>query len=64
MFEEYPDVLDVAQTSMALRICQNSVYRLIREKQLGCRHVGRKILIPKICLIDYVSLARCPISQQ
>lgn len=62
MFKDYPDVLTVQQTARALGICENSVYRLIRERQLACRRVGRKILVPKVCLIDYLTSARYSVS--
>lgn len=54
MFKEYPDILTPEQAAEALCISKNSVYRLIREQALGCKKVGRKILIPKICLQAYV----------
>ena len=62
MFNNYPDVLTVAQAARALGICENSVYRLIHQKALGNCRVGRKILIPKACLVDYVTKARYTIS--
>jgi len=34
------------------------MYQLLREKTIGCRKVGRKILVPKVCLIDYINSAR------
>lgn len=58
MFEDYPDVLTVDQVSKALRICDTSTYRLIHSGTIGSCRVGRKFLIPKSCLIDYISSAR------
>ena len=63
MFNNYPDVLTVKQTAVALGVCEKSVYRLIDERTIGCRRVGRKILIPKVCLIDYINSARFTISK-
>ena len=54
MFKEYPDILSPKQAAEALGICVNSVYQLIKAHTIGCKRVGRKILIPKICLINYV----------
>lgn len=62
MFNEYPDILTVAQTAEALRIGKNSAYRLVHEKAIGSKHIGRKILVPKACLIDYVHSARYAVS--
>jgi len=58
MFQQYPDILTVQQVADALRISKASVYRLIHDKQLGCKHIGRKIIVPKVCLMDYVKSAR------
>lgn len=58
MFNQYPDVLDVKQAAEALGICVNSVYRLIKERNLGCKRVGSKILIPKICLQQFLRSAQ------
>ena len=55
MFKEYPDILTVHQLAEALRI--NSAYRLVNQRVIGCKRVGRKILVPKQCLIDYVRSA-------
>ena len=58
MFKEYPDVMSVQQAAEALGICTASMYQLLREKTIGSRKVGRKILVPKVCLIDYINSAR------
>ena len=58
MFKEYPDILTVTQMAQALHIGRNSAYQLIRDKEILCKRIGRKIIIPKCCLIDYVLSAR------
>lgn len=58
MFREYPDVMTPAEVAHALGIGKASVYRLIREKRLGCKRIGRKIIIPKPCLVDFIQSAR------
>lgn len=58
MFKEYPDVLTVEQMAHALGIGINSAYRLVKERKIGCVHVGKKILIPKVCVVDYLTSAR------
>ena len=58
MFQDYPDILSPIQAAQALQIGKNSLYRLLREKQLGCKRIGRKIIIPKLCLMDYIRSAR------
>ena len=58
MFENYPDIMSVKQVSEALCIGINSAYKLIKNKSIGSRRVGRKILVPKSCVIDYAEAAR------
>ena len=58
MFKEYPDILTVSQVAEALGIGKKSVYTLIREKELGHIRIGRKIIIPKYCLEDFIDSAR------
>ena len=58
MFNDYPDVLSVTQAADALSICEASVYRMVKDRDIGSCRVGRRILIPKICLIDYLNSAR------
>lgn len=58
MFKEYPDILTPKEAACALGISQASVYKLVRQQALGCRRIGWKIIIPKLCLIDFVQSAR------
>lgn len=58
MFKDYPDILTVEQVAEALHISKNSAYRLIHDKSIGCKRIGRKIIVPKRCLIDYTLSAR------
>ena len=62
MFKEYPDILTPKEAACALGISQASVYKLVRQQALGYRRVGRKIIIPKLCLIDFVQSARYPVA--
>lgn len=58
MLKEYPDVMNVSQLAAALHIGKNSAYALLQSKVIGCRRIGRKYLIPKSCVIDYLQSAR------
>ena len=62
MLHHYPDVLTVRQAAEALCVCEASVYRMVKERSIGFRRVGRKILIPKVCLVDYLNSARYQVS--
>lgn len=62
MLRDYPDVLTVKQVAEVLGVCENSVYRLINSKAIGSKRVGRKILVPKLCVSDYLTSARYTVS--
>lgn len=64
MLNNYPDVMTVKQAAEALGVSAASVYRLVHQRTIGSCSVGRKILIPKVCLIDYLNAARYTVSQQ
>jgi excisionase family DNA binding protein len=58
MFNAFPDVLNVEQLAEALGVGRNKAYELVHENMIGSIRVGRRILIPKMCLIDYMLSAR------
>lgn len=62
MLNAYSDVLTVQEVAEALKICENTAYRLIRQNVIGSCKVGRKILVPKVCLLDYLNSARYSVS--
>lgn len=64
MLKDYPDVLTVKEVAKILGIGINSAYKLINEHTIGSRRIGRKIIIPKVCLVDYLNSARYLISEQ
>ncbi len=37
-----------------LRVGKNTVYRLLASKEIDSIRIGKKYLIPKICIIDYL----------
>ena len=58
MFENYPDIMTVKQLASALGIGTNSAYELVNSKVIGSKKIGRRILIPKSCVIDFTDSAR------
>lgn len=58
MFKDYPDVLNVKQLCEILHIGKNSAYELLSSGEIKSRKIGRKYLIPKICVIDFINSAR------
>ena len=63
MLNDYPDVLTVEMVADALGVCKASIYRLIKENTIGYRRVGRKYIIPKVCVNDYLNSARYMVSK-
>ena len=62
MLNKYPDVLNVKQLAEILGIGINKAYELISKHIIGCKKIGRRIIIPKSCLIDYLESSRYNIS--
>lgn len=58
MFEKYPDILTPMQVCKALSLGRNSVYNLIHSGQLKSITIGRRILVPKLFLIDFIDSYR------
>jgi len=54
MLNSYPDCLNVLQLQQILSIGRNSTYRLLETGQIKTKRIGRKYIIPKVCVIDYL----------
>lgn len=63
MFKEYPDVMTPRQVAEALGVNVKSVYALISDQVIGYKQIGRKYLIPKICLQQYLRSAQYTVKQ-
>ena len=53
--KECPDVLSVREASKMLRIGINKTYSLINSGALSSIKIGGKIIVPKICLMQFLS---------
>lgn len=58
MFESYKDVLTVDEVCSALSLGRNSVYDLLHSGEIKSIRIGKKYLIPKVYLIDFINLNR------
>lgn len=58
MFDNYKDILTVDEVCQALSAGKNSVYKMLKSGVIHYYKVGKKYLIPKICLIDFVNKCR------
>ena len=54
MLNNYPDVMTPEQVAAVLCISRKSVYRLLRERTTGSKRIGKKYIIPKRCVVDYL----------
>lgn len=51
---EYPDVLSPEDVQKILGIGRNAVYRLLTDGTIKSLKVGRRYLIPKLYLLEYM----------
>ncbi len=58
MFENYNDVLTVNEVCNALSIGKNKLYQLLKSSTIKSIKIGKKYIIPKIYLIDYINMYR------
>ena len=55
MFTDYPDIVNLTQMRKMLGGISNSLaYRMLREKKIKSKKVGREYKIPKINVIKYM----------
>ena len=58
MFDSFRDVLSVQEACNALPIGKNTLYNLLKSGIINSIRIGKKYLIPKIYLIDYINKHR------
>lgn len=57
MFTEYPDVVNVQQLGEMLGgISEKTIYRLLKSEKIKSIFVGKRYLIPKPYVIEYLTL--------
>ncbi len=54
MLKEQPEVLTVSEVAKILRIGKNKAYALIKSGELASVRIGKKVIVPKICLIRFL----------
>ena len=55
MFTDYPDIVNLVQMRKMLGGIRNTLaYRMLREKKIKSKKVGREYKIPKVNVIKYV----------
>lgn len=63
MLKDYPDIMTPKQVAEVLGLGKNKVNDLLKSKTIGNHRVGRKYLVPKICVIDYMQSARYTVAK-
>ena len=54
MFDQYDEILTVADVMELLYVGKNTVYRLLHEGELKAFRIGKRWKIPKACLEQYI----------
>jgi excisionase family DNA binding protein len=55
MFKNEPDVLTVPDVVRLLKLGKNTVYKLINDGTISSIKMGKKIIIPKVCLVEFLT---------
>lgn len=55
MFEEYTDIITVDDLAKMLKIGKSSAYGLLQDKTIRHVRVGKKYIIPKAAVIDFIN---------
>lgn len=58
MLNNYDDILNVDEVCEILHLGKNKVYELLNKGDIKSRRIGRKFLIPKVSLIDFINSVR------
>lgn len=54
MFEDYPDVVSIDDIQQMLRIGRSAVYELLKNDILKSIRVGKRYIVPKKYVIDFL----------
>lgn len=54
LLSEYPDVLSVEELQSVLRIGRSATYDLLKENKIKTLKAGKKYIIPKQSVIDFL----------
>ena len=55
LFKDYPDVVRVYQLQEMLpKTGKNKIYKLLKDKKIHSKRIGRDYYIPKVSIINYL----------
>lgn len=55
MFKNYPDVVKVSDIQKMLGVCKSTAYQLLQDKIIHSVRIGKKYIIPKQSVINYLT---------
>jgi excisionase family DNA binding protein len=55
MFNDFPDVVTIFDIQIMLGVCKSTAYKLVNDKQIQSVRVGKKFIIPKQAVINYLT---------
>lgn len=53
-FKEYPDVVSIKEIQEMLNLGRNTVYRLLQQMEIKSIKVGKRYVIPKQSVINFL----------
>lgn len=56
MFSDYEDVVTVEDVMQMLHIGRSAVYKLLNEEKIKTVRIGKKFIIPKRSIIEFVTI--------
>ena len=56
MFSEYDDVVTVDDVMKMLHLGKNNVYKLLRDNSIKSVKLGKRFIIPKRSVINFVTI--------
>lgn len=54
MYDSIPDVLTVLQAAEIMHVGKRAIYNAIHNGELNAKLVGKRMVIPKLCFLDYL----------
>ena len=54
MFKEYPDVVGIDELCRMLSIGRSLAYRIVNDKTIPAKRLGKAFIIAKLDVIEYV----------
>ncbi len=57
LFAEYPDVVEVEDLQKMLRLGRNAVYRILKEGKIKTIKIGKRYIVPKRSVIEFLETA-------